>query len=138
MGLKEKTSALLVYDQEDPLGRLIGPLETQSIETCRARTCQQALPILEKGNPPHLVFTDTTLPDGTWADVLALAAGARAPVSVIVVARLPDVRLYVEVIQRGAFDFISPPFVASELAHILRCVTDNVFTRREAQARANV
>src|SRR6516162_10159363 len=98
-------------------------LQAKSITTCRAN-CQEASLELTRAKPVHLVFTDTTLPDGTWGDVLGLAAKAPAPVNVIVVARLVDVRLYLEVIQSGAFDFITPPFAPGDVARVIRCAAD--------------
>ena len=83
-------------------------------------------------NPAPLVFTDTQLPDGTWADVLALAQKAKLPVNVIVVARVVDTRFYVEVIETGAFDFLAPPFNATDLAYVVRSAMDNVVARRAA------
>ena len=87
-------------------------------------------------NPAPLVFTDTQLPDGTWADILALAQKAKLPVNVIVVARVVDTRFYVEVIETGAFDFLAPPFNATDLAYVVRSAMDNVVARRAAPARA--
>ena len=87
-------------------------------------------------NPAPLVFTDTQLPDGTWADILALAEKAKLPVNVIVVARVVDTRFYVEAIETGAFDFLAPPFNATDLAYVVRSAMDNVVARRAAPARA--
>ena len=133
--MKKPISALLVYDQSNSLDGLKLALEGQFIRTSQARTCREAWHALSAANPPHLVFTGTTLPDGTWAEVLFLAARAPAFVNVIVVAGLPDVKFYVQVIERGAFDFIAPPFVAGELAHVVRCAADNVLSRRNARTR---
>jgi DNA-binding NtrC family response regulator len=134
--MKEKISALLVHDQPEPLRALEHALRSQSIKTLRARNYQEAMRVLGQENPPHLVFTDTALPDGTWADVLALASRGRQPANVIVVGRLVDTRFYIEVIEKGAFDFIVPPFAASDLTHVVRCASDSVVSHREALARA--
>ncbi len=133
IAMKKHTRALLVYGQAEHLEVLKRELEAQSIRTSRARTSRQALRIFERLNPPPLVFTDVALPDGTWADVLAHAAKATTPVNVIVVSRLVDPKTYVEVIERGAFDFVAPPFGSSELAHVVRCAMGNVTSRGEAQ-----
>lgn len=132
---KEKISALLVHRQPDPWRSLKLALEGQSIKTSRARTCREVSRRLERASPPHLVFTDTTLSDGTWAEVLSLAAKAPAAVNVVVVSRLVDVKLYVEAIERGAWDFIAPPFEAADLAYVVRCAWGNVLSRRDAQGR---
>lgn len=81
-------------------------------------------------NPAPLVFTDTELPDGTWTDILVEAERAAQPVNVIVVARVVDTRFYVEAIETGALDFLAPPFVGTDLAHVVRITLENVFDRR--------
>jgi len=134
--MKEPISALLVYDQSNSLDALKLALERQFIRTLQARTCREVWHALSGANPPHLVFTGTALPDGTWAEVLFLAARAPACVNVIVVAGLPDIKFYVQVIECGAFDFITPPFAASELAHVVRHAAANVLSRRNARTRA--
>lgn len=134
--MEQTILALLVHEQPEPVGMLQPALESQSIKICRARDCQEASQALSQAGPPHLVFTDTVLPDGTWLDVLNLAANARQPVNVIVVARLADVKFYIEVIDRGAFDFITPPFAPYDLSHVVRCAADNVLSRRHVQGHA--
>ncbi len=129
--MQGEISVLLVHDQGEPLDGLKLALESQSFKTCRVWSCQGASQELRRSDPPQLVFTDTTLPDGTWRDVVALAAKAAAPVNVIVVARLVDVPLYIEVIESGAFDFVAPPFVPLDLAHVIRCAVQNVLSRRQ-------
>ncbi len=87
--------------------------------------------MLEGPVPPLLVFTDRQLPDGTWRDIVRLAESAHAPTSVIVVSRLTDVRLYVDAIEQGAYDFIVPPFEAAGLAHVVRCATAHTLDQRQ-------
>src|SRR5713226_6441033 len=96
--MKGKILALLVHNQTEPLRALKFALENQFVSTCRARTCVDARRKLEEPNPPHLVFTDRTLPDGTWLDVLRWTREAPAAVNVIVVAAHVDVSFYLEVI----------------------------------------
>jgi DNA-binding NtrC family response regulator len=134
--MKNRISALLVHQQAEPLRALDQALTSQSIQTTRARSCREAGLFLNGANPPHLVFTDTTLPDGSWAEVIALAAKATIPVNVIVVGRGVDTRFYVEAIEAGAYDFVVPPFAAPELAYVVQCAADNVLACREALARA--
>ena len=90
--------------------------------------------MLSGANPPHLIFTDTA-PEGLWADVLALASQAPQLVNVIAVSRWVDTRLYIKVIEAGAFDFLAPPFSSTDLAHIVRSAAENVLGRRQAQGR---
>ncbi len=134
--MTERITALIVHQNSDTLATLKGALERQGMTIVHAQSRAQAKRMLGGMNPAPLVFTDTQLPDGTWADILALAQKAKLPVNVIVVARVVDTRFYVEVIETGAFDFLAPPFNATDLAYVVRSAMDNVVARRAAPARA--
>jgi DNA-binding NtrC family response regulator len=133
--MKEKITALLIHPNSETLRSLKYALECQGLRVTEAESHAQAKRMLGGLNPAPLVFTDTELPDGTWADILAVAEKAARPVSVVIVARVVDTRFYVETIQAGAYDFIAPPFNAADLAHVVRCAADNVLSRRAAQRR---
>ena len=92
--------------------------------------------LLREADPPHLVFTEALLLDGNWADVIKLSLGALKPVKVIVVSRLVDIKLYVDTMDGGAFDFIVPPMTSNELAHVLACAVEDVLNLRRTQALA--
>jgi hypothetical protein len=130
----EDISTLLLHESGDSLEAMKVALEGQSVKVCSLRSCQEALPLLAGPNPPHLIFTQPNLPDGTWAEVVSLAIKAAKPVNVIVVGRLSNVGLYLQTITGGAFDFIVPPLTGYELTHVVRCAIENVLSRREAQA----
>ena len=114
---------MLVHGEGSPLAALKLVLEHQGIHTLRARNCEEARMRLEDAKQPQLVFTDTNLPDGKWADVLALARRLTPATQVIVVSRFVDTELYIDVLESQAFDFIVPPFLDSDLAHVVRCAT---------------
>jgi DNA-binding NtrC family response regulator len=134
--MTERITALLVHQNSETLATLKGALERQGMRILQAGSRAVAKRMLGGLNPSPLVFTDTQLPDGTWADILAMAENAKRPVNVIVVARLVDTRFYVEAIETGAFDFIAPPFNATDLAYVVRSATDNVIARRATHALA--
>ncbi len=131
----EQVSVLCVHLDGRHMAPLEAALEDQPVVILRAQTCLEAAKILAGPEPPHLVLVDAALPDGSWADVIALSKKAWVPVNVIIVARLVDTRFYVEVIEAGAYDFIAPPFRPHDLQHVLRCALQNVLERREAQVR---
>jgi DNA-binding NtrC family response regulator len=130
MGLKENIKALLVQTRPDPSDALRFALEGQLIEVCTVHNCFEAALSLSSPCPPHLVFTDTQLPDGNWEDVLSFAARANAPVNVIVVSPHVDVVLYIKTMESGAFDFMVIPPSAPELLHVVRVAAANIFARR--------
>ena len=134
--MTERIQALLVHQNSETLATLKGALERQGMRVIQAESRAHAKRLLGGLNPVPLVFTDTQLPDGTWADILAVAEKAAQPVNVIVVARLVNTRFYVEAIETGAFDFLAPPFNATDLAYVVRTAMDNVVARRTAHAHA--
>ena len=128
--MTKRTTALLVHQNSETLAALHVALERQGMHILHAESRAQARRMLGGLNPAPLVFTDTELPDGNWADVLTEAEKAAQPVNVIVVARVVNTRFYVEVIETGAFDFLAPPFNATDLAYVVRSAMDNVVSRR--------
>jgi DNA-binding NtrC family response regulator len=112
-------------------------LRGQTVRTHQARTCRELAQLLSGPDQPALIFTEAELADGNWQDVVRLAEAASRPVNVIVVSRQVDIRLYVEALQSGAFDFITPPFEPPEVAHVLRCAVGNVAARRNVTVRAD-
>ena len=108
-------------------------LENESIQVRWLASFQEALPLLRSSNPPHLVFTEAALPDGTWADVVEQARLACKPSKVIVVSPVVDARLYLEAMGGGAFDFIVPPLTAAELAQLVKSAVTIVQKLRQSQ-----
>jgi len=134
--MQEEISAVLLHKPTESQRVLKQALEGRSIKVNWLQNYQQALPFLTKAEPPHLIFTEALLPDGNWADVVKLALAALKPVKVIVVSRLIDVRLYMETMGGGAFDFIVPPMSSNELTHVLNCAVESVSNLRRMQATA--
>jgi DNA-binding NtrC family response regulator len=134
--MRKEIVALLVHDQAEPMQALAMTLRDQGVRVYHVRTWQAAAHELKRTNPPHLVFSDTALPDCNWTDIVLLAGRASQPVNVIVVTRVLDTKLYLETLEGGAFDFIVPPFASLDLAHVVRCAADNVQARREAAQTA--
>jgi DNA-binding NtrC family response regulator len=129
-------SAILLHDRAGPLPELKAALEQQSVKTRVAATCREATCLLDSSDPPLLIFTDRQLRDGTWSDVVRLACQAATPASVIVVSQLVDVSFYLDTLDRGAFDFIVPPFESAGLAHVVQCGVDNALALRADRAHS--
>jgi DNA-binding NtrC family response regulator len=114
--MTEDFSVLLVHGLEEPFRALEQILFSQGIRTEHAHTCSEAGAALRERCSARMVLTDTSLVDGTWADVLGLAGA----VPVVVVSRLVDIDLYLNVLERGAADFISPPVSSDDLAYVIK------------------
>jgi DNA-binding NtrC family response regulator len=118
--MAEQINALLVLTENETLQNLAQTLKCLSVKVIFARNCREAARLLRKEGGIDLVFAGTDLPDGDWADVLGLAQQSRSYAPVIVVSRMVDVGLYLDALGKGAFDFVTPPFMTSDLAHIVR------------------
>lgn len=116
--MQARTHALLVHDKERPIAELKPLLESQGIEVLQVQSCAEVETDLASAEPPVLIFTDTVLSDGTWADVQSLAE--RSGVPVIVVSRFVDLPFYLEVLESGASDYIVPPFQEDDVAWVVR------------------
>ena len=123
--------ALLIHDHSDALESLENRLKKMSVETCNVRTLVEAERMLPKTRP-QLMFTDTSLPDGSWADVINLAERSGTPVDVIVVSTREDIELYISALERGAFDFVIPPFEQNALEYVVHAAIEDVNCRRHA------
>lgn len=118
--MQNRIRVLLVHDEEDPMKELDVLLKRQGLETLRLRGCAGVETVMADSEPPHLIFTDTVLPDGTWADVKDLAARTPWAVPVIVVCRFVNLPLYLEALENGASDFIVPPFRDADVAYVIQ------------------
>jgi len=134
--MREQISALLLHQPTESQRLLKQALEGRSIKVNWLQKYREALPLLRGVDPPHLVFTEALLPDGNWPDVVKLSLEALKPVKVIVMSRLIDIRLYVETMVGGAFDFIVPPMTSDELAHVLACAVESVLNLRQTLTMA--
>ena len=136
LAMKPKITALLVHHRNDRFYTLQLVLEALSIRVVRARSANEAEQQLCEMPCPHLVLSDTVLPDGNWMDVLDVAAKAVEPVSVIIVSPMADTRLNLDTMDHGAFDFMTDSFTIPQIVHILKCAIDNVGKRRGSRLHA--
>jgi DNA-binding NtrC family response regulator len=121
--------ALLIHPPTDSLHALKIALERRFIPAITIRTWRETLGWLSNNPPPHLVFTSTSLPDGTWVDVVDWMVNIPEAVNVIVVSPVADLETYIDVIQRGAFDFVTNSFSALELEHVVCCAAGEAVAR---------
>jgi DNA-binding NtrC family response regulator len=136
--MADEIRALLLHSYEVPGTALRRALEDQFIATEMAQSISEANDRISCSDPPHLVFTGTDLFDGTWSDVVDLADRASRQVRVIVVSPVADIPLYMDVMERKAYDFITHSFTAPELTHILRCAVDDIVRQRKVPPRLPV
>jgi DNA-binding NtrC family response regulator len=135
--MPERFLALFVHDRPQPFEALKQTLGNVDVETCSVNTCKEAANLFAQIEP-HVVFTDRILPDGSWVDIVICAEHATAPCNVIVVDAIEDTKLYLSVMEQGAYDFVVPPFEPRMTTQMVRSAFLNARNRRQAQARAAV
>ena len=118
--MAEQINALLVHGRDETFLELARTLRSLNIKVIHARNRREASQHIKTHGGLDLVFAGTNLQDGVWDDVLELAQQSKKYLPVIVVSRMVDVAVYLDALGKGAFDFVTPPFLASDLAHIVR------------------
>lgn len=135
--MKGHLFALMVYMRPDPCETLKPVLRRFGIDTFSVQSCEEATHLLEQ-TEPHLLFTDTMLPDGTWVEVLNLAEDAPAPICPILVMGSRESELRQTALDYGAFDCLEPPFDSESVLQTLQRAIRFVQASRERRARAAV
>lgn len=135
--MSERLFALLVHDHPEPFESLKRVLRDLSVETYSVETCKEAEDLLTRFRP-QLIFAENALPDGSWANILKAAGASNVPLNVIVVGAFPDIHSYLSAMERGAFDFVTPPFEREPLSFIVRSAELDARRRREATALTGV
>ena|SRR6266700_966420 len=131
--MSQKVVALVIDDDLHSLKSLREALSDVSVDTTSASTCEEARRLLTQ-TQPDLIFTTTSVSDGSWSDVVDLAGKAVTPCDVIVVSPTSDVKFYLSAIERGAFDFLVPPFERAPLDYVVRSGWLDVQKRRQTLA----
>jgi DNA-binding NtrC family response regulator len=131
--MSHRVFALVIENELRPMDSLKEALRDVSVDTSTVSSCEEAMRLLAQ-TEPHMIFTTTSVADGSWLDVILLAEKAGIPSNVIVVAQTSDVRLCLSALDAGAFEFMVPPFERVPLGHIVRSAWLDVQNRRKARA----
>lgn len=123
--MQQGCSVLLVSGQGATDFALRKVLREAGVQVHSVQSCAEVRQVLRDGRVPCVLFCDASLPDGTWADILSLATRGALEIPVIVVSRVVDIKLYIDALEKGAADFIVPPFYRGDIAHVLKCATRN-------------
>ena len=98
----------------------VNPLIASSLEEVR---------IVLLYRPVHLIFCEDRLPGGDLYDILRLTQAIHPEVLVVLTSLLGAWEEYLEAMQLGAFDFITPPYRTEDVVSIV----DNVCRERNAK-----
>jgi DNA-binding NtrC family response regulator len=102
---------ILIVDDEPSMRRILASnLRSEGYEVTQAAGLAAARAAIVE-NPFDAVITDQKMGDGDGLDVLAAALEADPAVAVVFLTAFATVELAVESMRRGAFDFLTKPFL---------------------------
>ena len=110
--------ALVVLSDPDSQEAILQTLATCHIEPVFCSTMSEARASLSS-EPADLVFCEPRFADGSFDDLLHVLSSGESRPPVIVCSRLCDPALYLDLMDRGAFDFIVYPYRTEEVRWIL-------------------
>lgn len=112
------TTILFVGAHESVHRRLLEMLRNCGLYVMEVTTVEQSRSVLGERTIP-LIFCEDHLADGSYRDLLAALHRAQPSTELVVLSRTGEVRDYLEAMQSGAFDFLSPPIGWTQLENIL-------------------
>lgn len=128
--MKHNAFALVAHERLEPCESLKIVLGRFGVDAFSVRRCADALRLLEQTHP-HLIFTDTQLPDGSWIDLVNIVEETAIPICVILVGASKDPEMLQTASQNGIFSFISPPFDDESISRLVSRAMALVRSRRE-------
>ncbi len=124
-------SRLLIVDDQAPMRRVLSSvLEEDGHEVVAAGGVAEARRALATGLF-DLVITDQKMPDGEGLDLLEKVHETDPVLPVVVLTAFATVELAVDAMRRGAFDFITKPFVPTQVRSVVARATERVELLRE-------
>ncbi|GET22189.1 two-component system response regulator HydG [Prolixibacter denitrificans] len=111
---------LLIVDDDTSFCMLLqGFLKRKGFDADTAHDYEKASQSLAK-NSYDLVLTDYRLPDGTGIDVLKESKKLAPSTVVILITAYSDIRVAVEAVKLGAFEYVTKPVNSDELFHVIK------------------
>ena len=117
-GAEAQATLVAVFGQgEDRLS--LEPILSQcEWEVIWTRTCAEAVAAVRRTAAP-IIVCDEKLADGEWKGLWNELVKDPCPPEVIVASRLADERLWVEVLNLGAYNLLSKPFRPEEVVRTI-------------------
>lgn len=106
--LKRHVQALVVASQLEDRQPLVRILEAFPADVIACSSRSQAEEVLSQ-HAFEIVFCDERLPDGRYSDLLHLNRSDNKAPRVVVLTRSGDWELYLDAVNKGAFDVIRTP-----------------------------
>ncbi len=83
-----------------------------------------------------VILCETTLPDGSWKDLLARLHDLPVRPSVVVISRHANDDLWADVLSSGGYDVLSKPFDRRELVRVVGMAWRQCYTKRSGKSRS--
>ena len=140
--MPEPLPNILLVDDEDALRSVVAErLRDQGFELVEARSGEEALALLQ-GFAFDVIVSDLRLPGIDGRQVIDEALERYPGIVAIVVTGYATVKDAVDIIKRGAADFVAKPFQFDELMHVItsaleqrRLKDENAYLRRQLDER---
>jgi DNA-binding NtrC family response regulator len=126
--MQPKITAILIMVRERRLA-LLEALEACGFDVLPVCDCSEARRILETESKVRVVLTDTVLPDGDWRRVLEIVAQSCPNIEVVVSSRLGDHKLWIDVLEQGAYDVLVEPYECEEVRQIVESAAEKSYMR---------
>ena len=133
--MQTKITAMLIMARERRLP-LLEALESCGIDVLPVCNCNEGRRMLEIEPQVQVVLTDAALPDGDWRGVLQIVAQAGVNIEVVVCSRLGDHKLWIDVLEQGAYDVLVEPYECEEVRRIVEAAAARSYMRSLPLAQA--
>jgi two-component system response regulator AtoC len=133
LGLKGRTSILVVDDDEAVRAYLAGLLENLGYEVLLATSGEEALERLASGKRPRVILLDLIMPGLGGLELLDRVKQSHPGLPVIVLSTEGQVKTVVEAMRRGANDYLRKPFEDAELELAIEGVVESKRLRDEVE-----
>ena len=113
-----RTKAIVAFADSDNRRDLARVLEACEVEPIAASSVREVNDLLA-ACPTRVMFCDEGLPGGGIDRILQTSISQTPPTRVVVCSLLGGVEEYLRAMEKGAFDFICPPYRLAEVAAIM-------------------
>ena len=121
---------ILIIDDDQSLLESYTVLLEDEFQVSTAESGEKGLEVLQHEDV-HLILLDVRLPDISGIEVLRRIKALDENVDVIMITAVKDVRVAVEAIKLGAYDYLEKPFEIDEILALLRRTLEHQNLLRE-------
>jgi DNA-binding NtrC family response regulator len=123
-------STVLIVDDEEGVRESVRAVLETTCDVLEAGSGEQALEVL-RGHDVDLVMLDHRMPGESGIDVLPRLKAADPSTVVVLATAVRDVRMAVEAMRRGAYDYLTKPFDVEEILVVVRRALEKRALERE-------